>query len=370
MTIRVTSIDHAPTANSISLSGLEDSPLTINVSDILGHVTDVDGDPVQLVSITPNGGTPARVLTLPNNQLQFVPDAFNYGDFGFSYTVTDGYKSSTGALDVNFAKVNHAPFANTDGVFNTNENTPIRVNLATLMANDVDPDGDTFSITDVPRAVNGSVVIDGTDAVFTPRAGYFGNASFNYTLTDSHGAREAWGWSILEVLPEFHPPIAVSDSGFTMLQDTTLDIDPAQLLANDIDPDGNGLTFLGFVDGPVTKLDDGLYRVTPAFNYSGPLVLTYAITNDSGVEVTTTATIDVQHVPHNPTAVDDHYSMVEDQSLTLQAGTLLANDYSLDSNALGLTAIVDTSNVSIDFDAGTSEMTVTPATHFHGAAYF
>ncbi len=369
VTIHVTSIDHAPTANSISLQGLEDSPLTISVSDILSHVADVDGDPVQLVSITPNAGTPARVLTLPNDRLQFVPDAFNYGDFGFSYTVTDGYKSSTGALDVNFAKVNHPPFANTDGVFQTNENTPIRIGLATLMANDVDPDGDLFSITDVPRAVNGSVVIDGTDAVFTPRAGYFGNASFNYTLTDSLGA-QSLGLVNLEVLPEFLPPIGVSDSGFTMLQDTTLDIDPAQLLANDIDPDGNGLTFLGFVDGPVTKLDNGLYRVTPSFNYSGPLVLTYAITNDSGVEVTTTATIDVQHVPHNPTAVDDHYSMIEDQPLTLQAGNLLENDYSLDSNAFGLTAIVDTSDVSVDFDPGTGQISVTPATHFHGAAYF
>src|SRR5262249_31672030 len=155
-----------------------------------------------------------------------------------------------------------------------------------------------------------------------------------------------------------------------MLQDTTLDIDPAQLLANDIDPDGNGITFLGFVDGPVTKLDNGLYRVTPSFNYSGPLVLTYAITNDSGVEVTTTATVDLQHVPQNPTAVDDHYSMIEDQPLTLQAGKLLENDYSLDSNAFGLTAIVDTSNVSVDFDPGTGRITVTPATHFHGAAYF
>jgi hypothetical protein len=115
-----------------------------------------------------------------------------------------------------------------------------------------------------------------------------------------------------------------------MLQDTTLDIDPASLLANDIDPDGNPLTFLGFADGPVTLLDNGFYRVTPAFNYSGPLVLTYSIENGAHIPVSTTVTIDVQHVEHSPTAVDDALSMVEDQPIVITASDLLANDYDLD----------------------------------------
>jgi hypothetical protein len=155
-----------------------------------------------------------------------------------------------------------------------------------------------------------------------------------------------------------------------MLQDTTLDIDPAQLLANDIDPDGNGLTFVGFTDGPVTKLDNGLYRVTPAFNTYGPLVLTYAITNDSGVVVTTTVTIDVQHVPHAPTAVADNFAMTEDQPLVLDVAQLLANDSSLDSEAFGLTAILGASGVSAVYDAETGKITVTPDLHFHGSAWF
>ena len=33
-------------------------------------------------------------------------------------------------------------------------------------------------------AVNGSVLIVGTDVKFTPTAGYFGPASFTYTITD------------------------------------------------------------------------------------------------------------------------------------------------------------------------------------------
>jgi len=165
----------------------------------------------------------------------------------------------------------------------------------------------------------------------------FGNAAFLYTVTDSHGAI-GYGTVNLEVLPTYHLPIAISDSGLTMLQDTTLDIDPALLLANDIDPDGNPLTFLGFADGPVTLLDNGFYRVTPAFNYSGPLVLTYSIENGryTGFH---TVTIDVQHVEHSPTAVDDALSMVEDQPIVITVSDLLANDYDLDSQAISVTRL-------------------------------
>ena len=369
VTLGITSIDHAPVANAIVLNGFEDAPLTLAVANILDHVTDADGDPVQLVSITPNNGTLARVLTLTGSRVQFVPDAFKYGDMAFTYTVTDGYKTSTGTIDINFAKVNHKPFANTDGTYEGKQNIPITLKLADLIANDVDPDGDPISITAVYRGVNGNVVMNGTDAVFTPRTGYFGTASFNYTLTDSLGA-ESEGLVNFLILPNAYPPIAVSDSGFTMVQDTTLDIDPATLLANDIDPDGLGLTFVGFTDGPVTKLDNGLYRVTPAFNFSGPLVLTYAITNDSGVIVTTTATIDVRHIEHNPTAVADTLTIVEDQKLVLREALLLANDYDLDSSAFGLSRIFNTSHLSVDFDPATGQIVITPDTHYHGPASF
>src|SRR5262249_53477319 len=183
-------------------------------------------------------------------------------------------------------------------------------------ANDVDVDGDPFTLTSVLGGVNSAVVIDGDDAVFTPRYGYSGDAAFLYTVTDDHGA-VGFGTVNLEVLPTYHLPIAVSDSGFTMEQDTTLDIDPASLLANDIDPDGNPLTFLGFTDGPVTLLENGFYRVTPEFNFTGPLVLTYSIENGGHIPVSTTVTIDVQHVEHNPTAVDDAFTMVDDQPIRL-----------------------------------------------------
>src|SRR5262249_50922623 len=139
----------------------------------------------------------------------------------------------------------------------------------------------------------------------------------------------------------------------------------------------NPLTFLGFSDGPVTLLDNGFYRVTPEFNYSGPLVLTYSIENGGGIPVSTTVTIDVQHVEHNPTAVDESFSMVEDHPIVITARGLLANDFDLDNQAISVTRIVATHNVSVSFDAagpGVSDpntaITITPDLNVNGPAWF
>ena len=40
-----------------------------------------------------------------------------------------------------------------------------------VLANDTDPDGDTLSISSVTNGTNGTVLISGTNAVYTPNAG-------------------------------------------------------------------------------------------------------------------------------------------------------------------------------------------------------
>ena len=368
VSLQVTSSDHAPIAALDQFAGFEDQPLTISIAQLLANDSDIDGEAVQFVSIAPDGATSARVLLLSDGRIQFVPNENANGPMTFSYVVTDGWKSSTGHVEVDFSAVNDAPIANVDGLFTGLENQPIRISLASLLANDVDVEGDAIHIAAVLDSDNGSVVIEGTDAVFTPRFGYFGNAAFKYVAEDSQGAQN-YGSVSLEVLPVYHPAIAVSDSGFHMLQDTTLDIDPAALLANDIDPDGNALSFVGFLNGPVTQLDNGLYRVTPPASYSGALTLTYAITNGSQVIVPGTVTIDVRHIEHAPVAVADSFTMSEDQPRILHKADLLANDYDPDSQAFSLNRIIDAFNVTATIDAQ-GDVLVTPAHDVNGLGWF
>ncbi|MNF58527.1 Leukotoxin [compost metagenome] len=64
----------------------------------------------------------------------------------------------------------------------------LTITPATLLGNDTDPDiGDTLSISSVDNPVNGEVVLVGGNVLFTPDDGFYGNASFEYTITDGQG---------------------------------------------------------------------------------------------------------------------------------------------------------------------------------------
>src|SRR5690606_5720989 len=81
---------------------------------------------------------------------------------------------------------------------------------AQLLGNDTDPDFDTLSIDTVQDAVNGEVSMVDGDVVFTPNPGYYGPASFTYTITDTHGATST-ATVTLDVVRHNTAPVAVSD---------------------------------------------------------------------------------------------------------------------------------------------------------------
>jgi VCBS repeat-containing protein len=367
VTVSVQSTNLAPIAVADHSEGTEDVPLTILIADLLANDSDPDVEPFHFVSIS-DAGTQGRALLLPGARIQFVPSENLNGTLTFNYVISDGRRSTTGSVDVNFMAINDAPIANPNGGFTGLENTPVRISLATLLANDRDVEGDSFTIVSVIDGDNGTAVIDGTETVFTPRRGYFGNAAFQYVVQDARGAQST-GVVSLTISPQYHLPIAVSDSGYEILQDTSIDVDPAALMANDIDPDGNILSFVGFVDGSAVKLASGLYRITPSANFSGPLVMTYAITNGSGVAVPTTLTINVLHVEHAPVAVDDALNMVEDTARVITTASLLTNDYDLDAQALAFTRILAMNGVTVTAD-GHGHLTITPDVNLNGAAWF
>ena len=76
------------------------------------------------------------------------------------------------------------PVANNDGGFTTAPGTALSIPVATLLANDSDPNGLTISINGVGNPVGGTVAINGSNVVFTPTSGFTGAASFTYTITN------------------------------------------------------------------------------------------------------------------------------------------------------------------------------------------
>ncbi|AFY77843.1 hypothetical protein Ple7327_2557 [Pleurocapsa sp. PCC 7327] len=84
-----------------------------------------------------------------------------------------------------------APTAN-DDQSTTLPDTPVTIPATDLLRNDSDPNGDSLKIAEVTNPTNGGVALDNEgNVVFTPTAGFTGDASFQYTVDDGSGGRDA-----------------------------------------------------------------------------------------------------------------------------------------------------------------------------------
>ncbi|MBB3539883.1 VCBS domain-containing protein [Rhizobium sp. BK399] len=120
----------------------EDTSLTIKAADLLANDSDVDGDTLNLVSVSgtsAHGGT----VTLNNGVITYNPAANYNGKDTFTYTVNDGHGgTATATVTVNVTPVNDAPVgANDENAVLENKTV---VSSQSVLANDTDPDaGDT-----------------------------------------------------------------------------------------------------------------------------------------------------------------------------------------------------------------------------------
>jgi VCBS repeat-containing protein len=232
---------------------------------------------------------------------------------------------------------NNVPIAGTDHVVGTEDQKSV-IALSTLLANDVDFDGDRLKITAVGNAVNGTVKLDGKgNAVFTPAPDFSGEASFSYTVSDGHGGT-ARGLVKVDVRPDTgnHAPDAVDDSA-TTAEDTPATIAIADLLANDTDPDaGDTKTFVsaqGAVNGTVT-VSGGDVIFTPDANFNGTASFTYTMKDSAGSTDTATVRVAVTAVNDDPVTAGDLYETGEDDVLSITAPGVLANDSDVEGGRL------------------------------------
>ena len=361
------STNQGPVATTDRFETVEDVPFEFTIADLLGNDFDPDGDELKFIRLEMDGSE-GRILELPGGRFQFQPDENVNGLQTFRYTISDGRIVRNGQIEFNVEAVNDAPIGNTDGPFFGDQDTPLVVDFADLLANDRDVEGDAFSIVDIFDGDNGSVIRDGDTAVFTGREGYFGDGGFFYRITDVLGATSV-GYATVIIFPEFDVPIAVSDSGFEVLEDGFIDIDPAFLMANDFIPGEQLPIFLGLEGPGVTELDNGLFRVAPEADFFGTLTLTYAITNESGFAVPTTVTVEVLAVEDAPVATDDAFAMTEDEPLVLFFTDILGNDFDVDRQAFAINDIVATNGVTV-VDNGLGQLVITPDANRVGEAWF
>ncbi|WP_447752430.1 retention module-containing protein [Pseudomonas nicosulfuronedens] len=179
--ISITPVNDAPVANDDHFATAEDTPLTFSLSDLTGNDFDVDGDRINVVSIS---GTTHGTLAIVGGQLVFTPDANYHGDASFTYTISDGHGgSASGTAYITITPVNDNPVAVDDSA-NVREDQSVTIDV---LQNDSDVDGDPLTVTGA-SAGNGSVVInqDGTLS-YTPKANFSGTDTITYQVSDGHG---------------------------------------------------------------------------------------------------------------------------------------------------------------------------------------
>ena len=119
----------------------------------------------------------------------FTPATGYSGQASFLYTISDGRGGTASQTVTVNVLPNAVPVAanDTGSDLTTLRDTTLSIPIARLLANDTDANGDTLSIAALSAPSNGTVAINGTNVVFTPTAGYTGNAGFSYTVSDGKG---------------------------------------------------------------------------------------------------------------------------------------------------------------------------------------
>jgi hypothetical protein len=209
----------------------------------------------------------------------FVPVANYNGSVPLiTYTMTDGSNNDTSTLAISVTAVNDSPTAVHDSA-DTMAGTPVTIASTTLLINDSDVDGDPLTLFSVQDANHGSVALVGSNVVFTPTAGYVGAASFNYTISDGHGATST---TTVDVNVN-GAPVAVTDN-VTGTANTPLTIASTALLSNDTDPNGDPLTISSVLDAThgTVALVGGSVVFTPTKDYVGDASFSYTISDGHG----------------------------------------------------------------------------------------
>ena len=203
--------------------------------------------------------------------------------------------------------------------------------------------------------------------------GLAASTEYEWYVTVSDGMKTTTGpmWSFTTAPPNVAP--VAQDDAYDVDEDTVRLVSAPGVLGNDTDADGDALTAV-LVNGPShgsLKLNvDGSFTYEPAGNYHGPDSFAYRATDGIAESSVATVAIAVSSVNDAPVALNDGFSVDEDQILTVGPLGVLANDSDADGAGL-LEAVLVTgaSNGTVTLNSN-GGFTYTPNRDFTGVDAF
>jgi VCBS repeat-containing protein len=194
-----------------------------------------------------------------------------------------------------------------------------RPEVAGVLANDTDADGDSLFVELVAPPAHGELTLnpDGT-FTYTSDTGFIGEDTFQYRASDDDLPSNTATVRINVIPAANRPPDAVDDA-YSVDEDAVLTLDAAGgVLANDSDFEGHPFTAVVVAQpqhGTLAFSADGSFTYTPNTNFSGADAFTYQATDTYDDSRVATVAITVRPVADAPVAVDDAFETDEGQTL-------------------------------------------------------
>lgn len=365
-TATITVTNNVPVATDDTVAATSGEATALSVR---GNDSDLDGDTLTVTLLTsPSHG----VLVLNADGTGTYTSTAGYtGPDSFTYRVADGF-GGTDVATVTIS-VNGYPVA-VDDTASTPSGTAVSV---PVLVNDSDPEDDPLAVTGTSAPAHGSAVIQASYTVaYTPAAGWAGVDTFTYDVSDGRGLEDT---ATVTVTTANANPVARADAVSTA---TDTAVTGVNVLSNDTDVNvaagvpGQALVVTSATadhGATVTIAGDSTLTVTPAAGYSGPITVTYTLSDGAGGTAEGTLTVTVANGA--PSAISD--GPVTTPTSTPLVVDVLAND--TDPNTADTLTIVPGSlTVPVD-SAGTPRGTVviddgavlyTPPTGWEGTVTF
>ncbi len=345
-----------PVAVNDNASTSEDTAVTISP---LANDRDPDGDPLTITAASaPNG-----IVTInANGTVTYTPRANFNGTDTITYTISDGNGgTSTATITVAVADVNDVPLRSGSIGNQTNLDSQI-VSLPVAGAfSDPDRDALTYTATGLPAGLTidrTTGIIGGTiDRSASQTAG--GVYAITVTASDGRGGSvtQTFSWTVTNPAP-----VAANDT-VTTNEDTPIGID---VLANDVDPDGDPLTVTtaNAGSGTVVILPNGRLQYTPNSNFNGQDTIVYTITDREGGVSTATVTVNVTPANDAPTTTGLPNQNGDDgTNVSIPTAPAFSD---IDGDALTFSATGLPNNLSIDPATGLITGVLAPDTSQNG----
>lgn len=363
-------IDSPPTAEDDAYSVNEDATLSVTAPGVLGNDTDPDGDPLTAMLLSPPAH--AAFFTLnADGSFTFMPALNYHGTDNFTYKASDGLLNSNQAIvNLTINPVNDRPEAKGDS-YTTPEDTTLTVPAPGILANDTDADGDALTAVLNAGPAHGTLTLNTNGSfTYTPALDYVGPDSFSYKANDGTADSDPAAVDIT-VTPANDAPVA-GDAGYSMDEDTTLNVPAPGLLAYVTDVDGDPISFVlnNYEPGTSVWIDwDGSFSYTPPENFNGTGHFGYWAWDGALLSNEGTVTITVRPVNDAPMAADDYYTVPEEATLLVTPPGVLGNDSDIDGDTLAVNAHTPPAHGTLEINANGS-FAYTPVADYNGPDSF